>query len=65
MPSPILVFGAVLMAGVISAASIDVEPRRIVANDCADVHLFLAKGNDEPSVIRSVNGNVKVLTVEV
>lgn len=53
------------MAGIASAAFIDVKPRQMVTKDCADVHMFLAKGNDEPSVIRFVNGHVKVLTVEI
>jgi hypothetical protein len=65
MASLVLVFGAALMAGVASAASIGVEPRQMVTKDCADVHMFLAKGNDEPSVVRFVNGCVKVLTVEI
>jgi hypothetical protein len=49
MPSPSSIVKAALMAGsVASAASVQIEPRQMVTEKCADVHVFLAKGNNEP-----------------
>jgi acetylxylan esterase len=36
------------MAGMASAASVDLQPRQMVTDNCADVHMFLARGNNEP-----------------
>lgn len=49
MPSPSSIVRAALVAGsVAQAASVQVEPRQMVTQNCADVHVFLAKGNNEP-----------------
>jgi acetylxylan esterase len=46
MPSPSTILRTALVAGVASAASI--ERRQMVTDSCAEVHIFLAKGNNEP-----------------
>jgi hypothetical protein len=39
---------AALVAGVASAASVELHPRQMVTDTCAEVHLFLSRGNNEP-----------------
>jgi acetylxylan esterase len=48
MPSPSSIARAALVAGVASAASVDLKARQMVTSDCADVHVFLSRGNNEP-----------------
>lgn len=48
MPSTQSIIRAALLAGVVSAASVDLQPRQMVTDHCADVHMFLARGNNEP-----------------
>ncbi|KAL8299031.1 hypothetical protein RB597_007594 [Gaeumannomyces tritici] len=47
MPSAASVMRAAVLAGVASALP-ELAPRQMVTNSCADVHIFLGKGNNEP-----------------
>jgi acetylxylan esterase len=48
MPSTASIVRAALVASVASAASVDLQPRQMVTSNCAEVHLFLSRGNNEP-----------------
>lgn len=48
MPSTSSVVRAALVAGSVASASVLVQPRQMVTETCSDVHIFLAKGNNEP-----------------
>lgn len=48
MPSTSSVVRAALVAGGVASASVLVQPRQMVTETCSDVHIFLAKGNNEP-----------------
>ncbi|KAI9170649.1 putative carboxylesterase Culp3 [Paramyrothecium foliicola] len=48
MPSPKSILRAAVVAGVASAASVELQPRQMVTETCAEVHMFLSRGNNEP-----------------